>query len=107
LVYITGGLAVTQIKGDFLFTDTFATARESASISATKAGWALGGGFEYAWSGPWSVKVEYLHLDFGSVSTTSTNLTAFAGPIAFPTNVFTQSIKLSNDIVRLGINYRM
>jgi outer membrane immunogenic protein len=108
LLYVTGGLAVTQIKGDFLFTDTFATANESASISQTKAGWALGGGVEYGiLGGPWRVKVEYLHVDFGSVSTTSTNLTAFTPRIAFPTNVYTHSIKLSDDIVRVGVNYRL
>lgn len=106
MIYFTGGLAVTQVKGDFIFTDTFATAHESASISETRAGWAVGGGLEYAYAGPWTVKVEYLHLDFGTVSATSTNLTAFTPPIAFPTNVFTHSIKVTDDIVRVGLNYR-
>lgn len=105
LFYVTGGLAVTQIKGDFSFADTFAAASESASISKTKAGWALGGGIEYGIGGPWSVKAEYLHVAFGSVSTTSTNL--LSGGAAFPTNVYTHSIKLSEDIVRLGLNYKL
>lgn len=107
LLYVTGGLAVTDIKADFLFTDTFATANESASISRTKAGWVLGGGAEYAMAGPWSLKAEYLHVDFGSVSTTSTNLTAFSPPIPFPTNVFTHSVHLTDDIVRVGLNYKL
>jgi outer membrane immunogenic protein len=107
LLYVTGGVAVTQVKGDFLFNDTFATANESASISKTQVGWAVGLGAEYAWTGPWSLKAEYLHVDFGSVSTTSTNLTAFGPPvIPFPTNVFTHTIRMYDDIVRVGLNYR-
>ena len=106
LFYVTGGLAVTQIKADFLFTDTFATANETASIRKTQAGWTLGGGVEFGLAGPWSFKAEYLHVDFGTVSTTSSNLTAFAPPIAFPTNTFTHSVRLTDDIVRVGVNYR-
>jgi outer membrane immunogenic protein len=107
LLYITGGLAVAEIKGDFLFTDTFAAANESASLSKTKAGWALGGGVEYALAGPWSVKAEYLHVDFSTVSTTSTNLRAGTPTaVPFPANVYTHSIKLSDDLVRVGVNYR-
>ena len=106
LMYVTGGLALGQVKGDFTFTDTFATASESASISKIKAGWALGGGIEYAMAGPWSFKLEYLHVDLGSVSDTSTNLTAFTPPVAFPTNVFTHSVKVTDDLVRVGLNYK-
>jgi outer membrane immunogenic protein len=108
LLYVTGGLAIAQVKGDFNFTDTFATAAESASISKTKVGWALGGGVEYALAGKWSLKAEYLHVDLGSVSGTSTNLTAFGPPaIGFPTSVFTHSVKVTDDIVRVGLNYKL
>lgn len=107
LFYVTGGLAVTQVKADFLFTDTFATANESASINQTRAGWTVGGGVEYGMMGPWSLKAEYLHVDFGTLSTTSTNLTAFTSPIPFPTNVYTHSVRLTDDIVRLGLNYKL
>ena len=106
LLYVTGGLAVGQVKGDFNFTDTFAAATESASISKTKVGWALGAGVEYGMAGPWSLKLEYLHVDLGSVSGTSTNLAAFTPAINFPTNVYTHSVKVSDDIVRVGLNYK-
>jgi len=78
-----------------------------ASISQTKAGWTAGVGAEYAFSGPWSVKVEYLHVDLGSASITSTNLTAFTPPIAFPTNVYSHSVNFTADIVRAGFNFRL
>lgn len=106
LLYITGGLAVGQVKGDFTFSDTFATAAESASITKTKAGWALGAGIEYGLGGSWSVKAEYLHVDLGTVSATSTNLTAFTPAIAFPANVFTHTVRVTDDLVRVGFNYK-
>jgi outer membrane immunogenic protein len=103
LFYVTGGLALTRIKGAFIFADTIG-ASESASMSRTRAGWALGGGVEYRISGPWSLKIEYLRVDFGSVSTTSTNLSL--DEVKYPSNPFTHSIRLSDDIVRVGLNYR-
>jgi outer membrane immunogenic protein len=106
LLYGTGGLAVANVKGAFLFTDTFATAAESAAINTTKVGWTAGAGAEYALMNGWSVKAEYLYVDLGRVSTTSTNLTAFPPPIPFPTNVFTHSIDLRSNIVRVGLNYK-
>jgi outer membrane immunogenic protein len=106
LLYVTGGLAISDVKAAFAFADTFATALETASISSTRAGWVAGAGAEYAFAGPWSVKVEYLHIDLGTVSTTSANLTAFTPPIAFPTNVFSHSMNLKSDMVRGGVNFR-
>jgi outer membrane immunogenic protein len=105
LVYATGGLAVAQVKGDFTFTDTFSAATESASISKTKAGWALGGGVEYALAGAWSMKAEYLHVDLGSVSGTSNNMTTFGA--ASPASTWSHSVKVTDDIVRVGLNYKL
>jgi outer membrane immunogenic protein len=105
LFYATGGLAVAQLKGNFVFSDTFATAAESALLSATKVGWTAGAGFEVGF-GYWSLRAEYLYVNLGTASVTSTNLTAFAPPISFPTNVFTNSVDLKANIVRVGVNYR-
>jgi outer membrane immunogenic protein len=106
LFYVTGGLAVANVKSNFIFTDTFATATESGSISSTKAGWTVGGGVEYALMNGWSIKGEYLHVDLGSDSVTSTNLRVFTPSIAFPANIFTHSNNLHADIVRAGLNYK-
>jgi len=106
LFYATGGVAFTNLDANFNFTDTFANAAESASISGTRVGWTAGGGIEAGlWQG-WSVKAEYLFVDFGSVSVNSTNLRAFTPPINLPTNVFTHSVDLKANIARVGINYR-
>lgn len=106
LFYVTGGLAVTDIKYRALFTDTFATAAESGGESKNKAGWTAGGGIEYKMNSAWSVKGEYLFAQFGRVTSTSSNLTAFTPPIAFPSNTFTHSIYLTEHMVRFGVNYR-
>ena len=108
MVYATGGLAMTDEKAAFLFTDTFATANESGVFTKTNTGWTIGAGLEEAWTDTWSWKVEYLHASFGGVGGTSTNLTAFGPPtIAFPANIFTHHASLQENILRFGINYHL
>lgn len=106
LFYITGGAAAAKLNGSFVFTDTFATAAESASISGTKWGWVAGFGAETGFGGGWSLKGEFLYASFTGISGSSTNLTAFAPPIAFPTNVFSHSADFKTAIARVGLNYR-
>jgi outer membrane immunogenic protein len=107
MIYVTGGVAVTNLNATFQFTDTFATAAESGAISQTRVGWVAGGGYEGGLGGGWTAKLEGLFVNFGSVSVTSTNLTAFTPPIPFPTNVFTHSVDLRAAILRFGLNYRL
>jgi outer membrane immunogenic protein len=106
LFFVTGGAAFTDLKGNFAFSDTFATAAESGAVSSTRTGWTAGGGFEAGLWGNWSIKGEYLYLNFGRITANSTNLTAFTPPIPFPANVFTHSIDLRAGLARVGLNYR-
>ena len=105
LFYGTGGIAVTNLKYRGVFSDTFATAAETRELSANKMGWIAGGGLEYKVAQHWSVKGEYLYANFGDEKGTSTNLTAFTPPIAFPTNVFTHAVDLRSHFVRFGFNW--
>jgi outer membrane immunogenic protein len=108
LVYATGGIAASHLTTNFGFVDTTASiATESASIANTRAGWVAGGGAEYALQGPWSIRLEYLHVDLGTMSTTSTNMASLAPLHAYPTNVFGHSVNLRSEIVRFGVNYRL
>jgi outer membrane immunogenic protein len=100
LIYATGGVAFTnlsfrQVNGYVIGSpgDT-----ESFSISNVATGLAAGAGWEYAFAPNWSGKVEYLHLDFGTVSGTGVI------PVQ-PVNV-QHSIDLTADVVRAGINYK-
>ncbi len=106
LFYGTGGLAVTNFDYKARFDDTFATATENGRVNENRNGWIAGGGVEFRLAHHWSVKGEVLHADFGSVTTTSTNLMAYTPPIAFPTNVWTHHTSLKTTIGRMGINFR-
>jgi outer membrane immunogenic protein len=106
LYYLTGGLAITNLNYQEVFTDTFADCNENGGVKTIKFGWTAGGGIEYRPGGRWSVKAEYLYAGFGTVSTTSTNLTGFSPPIPFPSNEFTHSASLRAHVIRGGVNYR-
>jgi outer membrane immunogenic protein len=106
LLYGTGGAAITNVKYTGLFTDTFATAHESAAIDETRPGWVAGTGAEYRLAHHLSIKGEYLWNDFGVASIPTSNLTAFTPPIAFHTNIFTHTVNMRAGIVRAGINFR-
>jgi outer membrane immunogenic protein len=114
LLYVTGGLALTQTNASFAYTDTLvATAlgaplgisTESAAIRNTRVGDTVGGGIEVAFGDHLSAKLEYLFVDFSKASVTSTNLVA---PVfgAFPGQPFTHSVDLLANIARVGINYK-
>ncbi|MGY8666305.1 outer membrane protein [Bradyrhizobium sp. UFLA05-109] len=107
LIYATGGVAIADVKGDFSFTDTYSAATESAAIRGTRVGWTAGAGGEYAVGNGWSLKAEYLYVDLGRSTVTSTNLVGYNPPgTAYPSNVYTHSSDLKSSIVRIGVNYK-
>ncbi|WOH64017.1 outer membrane protein [Bradyrhizobium sp. BWA-3-5] len=99
LVYLTGGLALTQVQADFSFVDSF-DAAESGRLNAVRAGYAVGGGVEVPLTDRLSVKADYLHLDFAGAGGAVTANVGTSG------QVFTHSSGLRADIVRAGLNYR-
>jgi outer membrane immunogenic protein len=101
LLYVTGGLAVTNISYTQTYADTFLAAVGASSASSTKTGWTVGGGWEYGFTNNWSAKVEYLYAKFSSLSA----LGAVTDLIA-ERNVLHGSADLRENIVRIGINYR-
>jgi outer membrane immunogenic protein len=105
LLYVTGGLAMTELKVSQLFTDNFGFgARASGSTSDFKAGWTIGGGAEMALNRNWSIKAEYLYLDFGSVSGQAA-MTLSATPTVVR-HLFNQEADLTAHVLRAGVNYR-
>ncbi|HJV39396.1 MAG TPA: outer membrane beta-barrel protein [Geothrix sp.] len=102
----TAGLALTSIKIEDSFSDTFATAAESVSKSKSKTGWTLGAGYEYVTPDHWTFKAEVLYVDFGKVSVDGGILTAYTPSIAYPTSTFTHTANLKAEVVRVGFNYR-
>ena len=91
----------------------------NAAIDDTRIGWVVGGGLEYALSRNWSIRAEYLHLDFGTASG-SGNIVVPAGVlgnvlcttgqavVTGPATITGCSIssRLTAEVVRAGITYR-
>jgi outer membrane immunogenic protein len=118
LFFGTGGAAFSDAKASWAYSDTCGTnptcngglapnGVESASASA-RVGWTVGGGTEAKLFDQWTWKIEYLYVNFGTVSTTgyinSTVLAAFGlPPTASP---FSHSMTLQANIVRVGLNYK-
>jgi opacity protein-like surface antigen len=100
LFYVTGGLAVTAQNAAFMFSDTRVKGgnTEAGTFSTTKVGSVVGGGVEMALSDRWSIKGEYLHVDFGQTTVNGSLSSA-------PAQILSHSADLKADIARLGINY--
>ena len=67
------------------------------STDTTKFGWTIGGGGEWAFRPGWRAKIEYLYMDLGSTSTTANLVSPAVGA--------TLNSRLTDNIIRLGINY--
>jgi outer membrane immunogenic protein len=106
LLYVTGGLAVGEVKTSGTLTATLPPTVTSASGSSStiKIGWTVGAGVEAALGGSnWTVKIEYLYVDLGSDSTTVTA----ALPAPPPASVsVTSNLRFTDHIARAGLNYR-
>jgi outer membrane immunogenic protein len=103
LLYATGGLAVTELKIAYVYSDSFGGS-SSGSASSTKTGWTVGGGVEWAFNTHWTVRAEYLYLDFGKVTATG-NVPSVAAK-AGAQNALSTTGDLTASIARLGVNYR-
>ncbi|GGF56250.1 outer-membrane immunogenic protein [Azorhizobium oxalatiphilum] len=91
LPYVTGGLAYGKTKTSanlaYITNDIF-------SGSSTNTGWTVGGGVEYAVTGNWTFKTEYLYVDLGSNDYTSLTTTD------------AMSVDNAYHVVRAGLNYK-
>jgi outer membrane immunogenic protein len=88
MIYATGGAAVVDFKSQLVVGGL-----GTATTETTRAGWTAGAGIEAAINRDWSWKVEYLHIDTGTFNTTLFGVV--------PT-----SLRVTDDITRVGINYR-
>jgi outer membrane immunogenic protein len=121
LIYGTGGLAYGEVKiaGSAASTGiaNFAGCSSTGvcplagwSNSVTRTGWALGGGIEGAIGNNCSLKVEYLHVDLGTVTTSFATAATCLGTLAscnlLAAGTGTINSKIIDEVVRVGLNYR-
>jgi outer membrane immunogenic protein len=98
-LYATGGLAFGKVDSSVSASDP--PGFYAGSYSAVRAGWAAGGGVEYAFTDRISGKVEYLHFDLGNANYTVSNVTANS-PASWITTA-----GVYGDIVRVGFNFKL
>jgi outer membrane immunogenic protein len=106
LLYATGGAAWTTVDSTGTEINTLTTINGTTFFTGTgafsdqKSGWVAGGGAEGVLGGNWTAKVEYLYMDFGSI----THIYPSAGfNLADPNVHF--STKVRDSVFRVGVNY--
>ena len=103
--YVTGGLAVANLKYTNTFTDpVFAAGCGTcvASISTVVPGLAGGGGLEFRLDSHWSVRGEYMYMRFSAI-----NGTAIAAPGIPPgTANLSHQATFSESVARAAISYK-
>lgn len=109
LAYATGGLALTELEVANAYVDNGVGAPSpvagASSNSDMRAGWTVGGGIEWAIDRNWTIRGEYLYVDFGSVSTTASVAPTVNDPTVTP-NTLDTTADLTTHILRAGINYK-
>ena len=108
MVYATGGLAVGSIRSTVRLAGVGFDAdgnpgavSNAVSVLTQKAGWTAGAGLEGRLFGNVTGKIEYLYMDFGTISTSVTN-PFNATPVTLSSNS-----RITDNIVRVGLNYKL
>jgi outer membrane immunogenic protein len=102
LVYVTGGAAVAGLITSgtvFGFDPNSNPITNPFSYVTVNPGWTVGGGVEARLIGNWTGKIEYLYLDFGSMTTSINNQGVMTLTASFNSHV-------TDNLVRAGINYK-
>ena len=136
LWYVTGGVAWAKVENNYVLTSAPGTTGTftggqvwglpggvaAANFSTTRTGLVIGGGVETSigalfglGNNNWSMKLEYLYVDLGTVTNTiGTNLTpvavlvspSFTQALATGTTSFRSDNHVYEQVIRVGINYR-
>lgn len=100
LVYATGGLAVTWLESDFLFSTDFG-GFESKRVRQWKSGYVVGAGVETGLTDHVSMKFEYLLTKYGKTNAADMNEQLPPG------QRFQNSVQLNENIFRVGFSYHL
>jgi len=100
LIYATGGLAYSDLTYSVTDVLTAAPAGGDTVVGATQPdwGWTIGAGAEFMLTGNWSVKAEYLYVNFGGE--TVVGLVGTGGTSNFNFD------DTEMHIARVGLNYK-
>ena len=93
LLYLTAGGVFGNIQ----------TTISGVTTTRTQSGWTAGLGIEYAFAQNWTAKAEYLYADLGDGGATCSTAACLA---ANGGNPVTANFSLTDNLVRVGINYK-
>jgi outer membrane immunogenic protein len=102
LLYGTTGVAATELGVRNSISSSLTGAQGAASHTGRVTGWTLGGGAEWALNRHWTLRAEYLYLDFGNVTA---NASVSDVATNNPSNL-ASTVNLTAHIARAGVNYR-
>ena len=95
LLYTKGGLAFANITNQAgAISGGVEDPTDKTVKDETQLGWTIGGGMEYAFRPDWSMKIEYLYMDFGDDNSTNADGDLFIHDNSLHT-------------VKVGLNYRL
>jgi len=106
--YVTGGLAVSQLKYNSTFTDVISPAVSTISISQVRYGPTAGAGLEYRFDSHWSLRGEWLYMVFNAVDGTAPNINPLTGvQYNLPAGEkLVHNATFSENIGRLALSYK-
>jgi outer membrane immunogenic protein len=96
LAYVTAGAAFVDQQVSVF--DPTGIIQGGFSFSKTKTGLAVGAGTEFALSGPWTAKLEYLYIAIPTVAHIPDDF--WTSPVEF------YNVKTDMQVIRVGLNYR-
>jgi outer membrane immunogenic protein len=104
LIYATGGFALASVN--YSITNAAGIVGGTVSENHVVDGWSVGAGVEWAVGAGWSVKAEYLYVNFGNTPyfnfTGLIPITPGSGEVANRNG----GVFLDDNIVRVGVNYK-
>jgi outer membrane immunogenic protein len=116
LFYGTGGLAYGQLNTSYTTGISGIGTVTPLSATNTRVGWTAGVGVEGALDPHWTVRLEYLYVDLGSVGNAAGSATFATNQLNTPTLDFntvttttlngTLSTRFTDNILRAAVNYR-
>jgi outer membrane immunogenic protein len=114
--YITGGAAFTTINSSTLYSESLRVPNGFVTTSQSKVGWTMGTGLEVAIAPRWTLRAEYLRVEFsgvtgaGQITNPGAPATGPAGALVTGGSPSFNPISLSADhksnIVRVGVSHK-
>jgi outer membrane immunogenic protein len=99
LVYVTGGGAWTNAS-DNLSATAFGTTATLVNLTASKVGWTVGSGIDFAVLDNLIARAEYLYISTSNITNTAPVSALLGG------GTITETAQLKDSIVRFGLSYK-